>query len=146
QAVYKEIGRLASTSIPVLIYGEPGTGKQLVARAIHRHGERADNPFVAVDCGSLAEKQFDHELFRRGGVLDQANNGTVFLKSIHEVGLNTLHKLVELIRQKSSPGMRIIAATHPTEVEHRASYDLLHSLRGVDIYIPPLRNRREDIP
>ncbi|MHA3771790.1 sigma-54-dependent transcriptional regulator [Verrucomicrobiota bacterium sgz303538] len=172
QSVYKEIGRVAAKPLTVLIQGETGTGKELIARAIHQHSDRAGNPFVAVNCGAIPEALLESELFghergaftgaesRRIGRFEQAHGGSIFLDEIGELNLSTQVKLLRVLQERSiqrlggkediALDVRVIAATNRdlekaiTEKEFRD--DLYYRLNVAQIRVPPLRERREDIP
>jgi len=172
QTIYKEIGRVAATTVTVLIQGESGTGKELVARAIWQHSSRAMQPFVAVNCTSIPETLVESEMFghergaftgaegRRIGRFEQAHKGTIFLDEIGDMTLPTQAKLLRVLQEKSlqrvggreaiSIDVRIIAATHhDLKVairEKQFREDLFYRLNVVCITLPPLRNRPEDIP
>jgi DNA-binding NtrC family response regulator len=172
QQVYKDIGRLAATPVTVLIRGETGTGKELVARALHQHSDRKDQPFIAVNCaaipGTLLESElFGHERgaftgaeYRRIGRFEQANGGTIFLDEIGDMTTNTQAKLLRVLQEKHIQrvggkdlipvDMRVIAATHrdleQAIREHKFREDLYYRLNVAAIEIPALRDRREDIP
>ena len=172
QKVYKEIGRVAATNTSVLIRGESGTGKELVARAIWRHSNRAAKPFVAINCTAVPDTLIETEMFghergaftgadgRRIGRFEQADRGTIFLDEVGDMTPATQVKLLRVLQEKSiqrvggreviSIDVRVIAATH-TELEdaiREGSFreDLFYRLNVVSIKIPPLRERREDIP
>ena len=170
--VYKQIARAADSSVPVLIQGESGTGKELVARAIHSHGRRASKPFVAVNCGAIAETLLDSELFGhargaftgavvdRRGLFEQAGDGTIFLDEIAETSPALQVKLLRVLEESEvrpvgatrvvNVSARIIAATNvdlQREVaENRFRQDLFYRLSVIVIVVPPLRERRSDIP
>src|SRR5213596_1723471 len=134
QAVYKEIGRVAATAVTVLIRGETGTGKELVARAIYQHSDRAAQPFIAVNCAAIPETLLESELFghergaftgahiRRIGRFEQANHGTLFLDEIGDLTLSTQVKFLRVLQEKYIQrvggdekilvDVRILAATH----------------------------------
>jgi nitrogen regulation protein NR(I) len=172
QAVYKEIGRVASKPVNILIRGETGTGKELIARALYQHSERAAAPFVAVNCAAIPETLLESELFghergaftgaetRRIGRFEQADRGTLFLDEIGDMTPATQIKLVRVLQEKclqrlggkdTTPvDVRVIAATHrDLEAAIRQKQfreDLYYRLSVVEIMLPPLRSRREDIP
>jgi DNA-binding NtrC family response regulator len=170
--VYKQIARAADSTAPVLIIGENGAGKELVARAIHAYGKRAREPFVAVNCGAIADTLIESELFghQRGaftgavsdhkGVFEQAGNGTVLLD---EIGDTTPALQVRLLRVLEDAEVRpvggaravkvparVMAATNvPLEqavADGRFRQDLYYRLSVIVIRVPPLRERRADIP
>jgi len=172
QNLYKEIGRVAARPVTVLIRGETGTGKELIARAIYQHSDRAGKPFVAVSCAALPETLLESELFghergaftgaetRRIGRFEQAHEGTIFLDEIGELLPGTQTKLLRVLQEKSIQRLggkeeipldiRIIAATNRdleqaiNDKEFRE--DLYYRLSVVVIAVPSLRERRDDIP
>ena len=172
QAVYKQIGRVAATPVTVLIRGETGTGKELVAQAIHQHGDRAARPFVAVNCAAIPETLLESELFghergaftgaqsQRIGRFEQATGGTLFLDEIGDLHPNTQSKLLRVLQERHVQRLggdeivpvdvRVLAATHcdiETAIrEKEFREDLFYRLNGVTIQLPALRERREDIP
>jgi DNA-binding NtrC family response regulator len=172
QDVCKEIGRVAAKPVTVLIRGETGTGKELIARAIYQHSERANAPFIAINCAAIPENLLESELFghergaftgadqRRIGRFEQANKGTLFLDEIGDLPPNTQVKLLRVLQQQIfqrvggtetiSVDVRIIAATHRNLEamirEGKFREDLFHRLNVVCLELPPLRERREDIP
>lgn len=172
QSLYKEIGRVAAKPVTVLIRGETGTGKELIARAIYSHSDRADGPFIAVNCAAIPETLLESELFghergaftgavdRRLGRFEQAHNGTLFLDEIGEMGASTQAKLLRVLQEKSfqriggrdpiDVNVRIIAATHVQLEEAIANRtfreDLYYRINQITLSIPPLRDRPEDIP
>src|SRR5262245_50593803 len=163
---------VASTTATVLITGETGTGKELVARAIHDGSPRRHRPFVAVNCGAIpatliASELFGHErgaftgaLQRRIGRFEQAANGTIFLDEIAELPMETQTALLRVLQEHEfervggettvRSDVRIVAATNrdlEIEVaEGRFRADLFYRINVVPIAMPPLRDRREDIP
>jgi DNA-binding NtrC family response regulator len=172
QNLYKEIGRVAPTPATVLIQGETGTGKELVARAIYQHGDRADLPFIAINCAAIPETLLESELFghergaftgaqaRRIGRFEQAQGGTVFLDEIGDLAPGTQSKLLRVLQEKCIQRLgsnetipvnaRVLAATHRdlqtaiSEKEFRE--DLFYRLTVVVLRVPPLSDRTEDIP
>jgi nitrogen regulation protein NR(I) len=172
QAVYKAIGRVAATNATVLIRGESGTGKELVARAIYQHSDRADKPFLVINCVAIPESLLESELFgyekgaftgavhRRIGKLEQANGGTVFLDEIGDMPFGLQAKILRLLQERSLERLggrqtipvdvRIIAATNrnleTAMAEGRFREDLYYRLKVVTIWLPPLAQRRDDIP
>jgi DNA-binding NtrC family response regulator len=169
--VYSLIERAGPTDANVLILGENGTGKELVARELHRRSRRADQVLVSVDLGAVAESLFDSELFGhvkgaftdakgdRVGRLKAADGGTLFLDEIGNLPLHLQPKLLTALEQrqvvpvganKPMPiDIRVVAATNLAPAmladEHRFRQDLLFRLNTVEIELPPLRERREDI-
>ena len=172
QEIYKEIGRVAAKPVTVLIRGETGTGKELVARAIYQHSDRADKAFIAVNCAAIPETLLESELFghergaftgaeaRRIGRFEQAHGGTIFLDEIGDLSPNTQAKLLRVLQEKSIQRLggketipidaRVIAATHrdleAAMAEKQFRDDLFYRLSVVVITLPPLRERAEDIP
>jgi DNA-binding NtrC family response regulator len=172
QQIYKLVRKAAPADSTVLIYGESGTGKELIARAIHHHSLRKDKPFVAVDCGSLAEHLIESELFghvkgsftgaiaTKYGRFELADGGTIFLDEIANVGPGVQAKLLRVVQEReivkvggSHPikiDVRIITATNrdlEKEIkEGRFREDLFYRLNVLPIDLPPLRERKDDIP
>jgi len=172
QAIYKEIGRVASKPVDVLIRGETGTGKELIARALYQHSGRANAPFVEINCAAIPETLLESELFghergaftgakvRRIGRFEQASGGTVFLDEIGDMTPSTHIKLLRLWQDSTVQRLgdketipvdvRVIAATHrdlETAVQQKQfREDLYYRLNVVVILLPPLRERKEDIP
>jgi DNA-binding NtrC family response regulator len=172
QHVLRLISRLKDTRTPVLISGESGTGKELVARALHYRGSLASRPFVAVDCGSLVPTLIESELFgyekgaftgalrSKQGLLQSADTGTIFLDEIGELPLEMQAKMLRFLQekevrpvgsnQKVKVDVRIMAATNrDLEIEYKKGTfrkDLYFRLNVVTIHLPPLRERRSDIP
>ena len=170
--VYKTAARVAATDATVLIEGESGTGKELVARAIHAASPRAARPFVAVDCGAIAEGVLESELFghargaftgaqaMRRGLFEEANQGTLFLDEIGDVGQNLQARLLRALQEGTirrvgtnetiAVDVRVVAASNrdlaQAVKDGRFREDLFYRLNVVTIVIPPLRERREDIP
>ena len=172
QGVYKEVGRVAATAVTVLIRGETGTGKELVARAIYQHSGRAAQPFIAVNCAAIPEALLESELFghergaftgahvRRVGRFEQSNHGTLFLDEIGDLSLSTQVKLLRVLQEKYIQrvggneripvDVRVLAATHrdleAALKENEFREDLFYRLSGVTINLPPLSQRTGDIP
>jgi DNA-binding NtrC family response regulator len=170
--VFSLIEKAAPTDANVLILGENGTGKELVARELHRRSNRADEVLVSVDLGAVAENLFEAELFGhtkgaftdarsdRLGRIPAAHNGTLFLDEIGNLPLHLQPKMLTALERRevipvgaNKPvpiDVRVIAATnlspHQLHDEHRFRQDLLFRLNTVEIELPPLRERREDIP
>jgi len=172
QDVYRSIGRLAGSSMTVLITGESGTGKELVARALHDHSPRAKKSFVALNTSAIASELLESELFghekgsftgadsRRIGRFEQADGGTLFLDEIGDMSPALQTRLLRVLAesefyrvggQKSiKVDVRVIAATNQDLAravkESRFREDLFHRLNVIRINTPPLRQRSEDIP
>ncbi len=170
--VMETVEKVAPSSSTVLITGETGTGKELLARAIHHRSARTDGPFTAVDCSTISEKLIESELFGhvkgaftgaeedREGKFEAADGGTLFLDEIANLDLKTQKKLLRFIEERSftrvgdvkliEVDVRIIAATNRdlTELIDEGAFreDLYYRLNVVPIDLPPLRERREDIP
>jgi len=170
--VYKAIGRVAAQNVPVLITGETGTGKELVARAIYQHGPRAKAPFLALNCAAIPEQLLESELFghekgaftgadrRRIGKFEQCDGGTLFLDEIGDMPLALQAKMLRLLQEQSfervggnetvRTDVRLIAATHRDLIawsaEEKFRPDLYHRLSVFTIALPPLRERGEDLP
>ncbi|HWP42646.1 MAG TPA: sigma-54 dependent transcriptional regulator, partial [Blastocatellia bacterium] len=170
--VYSLIEKVAQTDANVLITGESGTGKEMVAREIHSRSRASAGPFVALNCAAMPEELIESELFghekgaftgaaaKRVGKFEAANNGTLFLDEIGDMSLATQAKVLRVLEDKSfqrlgsnetvSTDARIISATNKDlekEVEaQRFRGDLFYRLCVVAIHLPPLRDRRSDIP
>jgi DNA-binding NtrC family response regulator len=166
------VGRVAPTSLPVLITGESGTGKEIVANAIHRRSKRSDGPFVTVNCGAIPMELIESELFGhtkgsftgaatdRMGLWEEAAGGTLFLDEITETPPQFQVKLLRALQESEIRRVganktihvdsRVICATNrdiEQEVaEGRFRQDLMYRLNAVTIKLPPLRDRVEDIP
>ena len=172
QKIFKTIDRVARTDANVLLLGENGTGKELVARAIHRNSSRKSESFVGVDLGSITETLFESELFGhkrgsftdakedRAGRFELANNGSLFLDEIGNLSMPLQAKLLTVLQNrkvsrvganKETPiDIRLICATnmplYDMVKENRFRQDLLYRINTIEIEIPPLRDRLEDIP
>jgi nitrogen regulation protein NR(I) len=172
QDIYKQIGRIAGKPVTVLIRGETGTGKELIARALYQHSERSGGAFVAVNCAAIPETLLESELFghergaftgadmRRIGRFEQADKGTIFLDEIGDMTLNTQSKLLRVLQERKiqrlggkediAIDVRVIAATHrdleEAIKEKNFREDLFYRLSMVVIPLPALRQRAEDIP
>jgi nitrogen regulation protein NR(I) len=172
QQVFKLIGQVAASDATALVTGESGTGKELVARAIYHHSERSTQPFLAVNCAAIPENLLESELFghergaftgatlQRIGKFEQCNKGTIFLDEIGDMTPPTQTKILRVLQngtfervggnQPIQVDVRVIAATNkPLEAAVAARQfreDLFYRLNVVRIHIPPLRDRRDDIP
>lgn len=172
QEVFRSIGRLAGSSMTVLITGESGTGKELIARALHEHSPRADKPFVALNTSAIAADLLESELFghekgsftgadaRRIGRFEQADGGTLFLDEIGDMSPALQTRLLRILAESEfyrvggqtsiKVDVRVIAATNQDLAravkESRFREDLYHRLNVIRINSPPLRQRRADIP
>ena len=172
QEVFRSIGRLAGSSMTVLITGESGTGKELVARALHEHSPRATKTFVALNTSAIASELLESELFghekgaftgadsRRIGRFEQADGGTLFLDEIGDMSPALQTRLLRVLAESEfyrvggqtpvKVDVRVIAATNQDLAravkEARFREDLFHRLNVIRINTPPLRQRREDIP
>lgn len=172
QEVFRAIGRLSRSNITVLINGASGTGKELVARALHRHGPRATKPFIALNTAAIPKDLLESELFGhekgaftgaqglRRGRFEQADGGTLFLDEIGDMPAELQTRLLRVLSDGEffrvggytsiKVNVRIIAATHQ-DLEQRVKQnrfreDLFHRLNVIRIHIPELHERREDIP
>lgn len=169
--VFKNVGRVASTDLPVLLLGESGTGKEVIARRIHANSERASRSFVAVNCGALTETLLESELFghRRGsftgassdraGLFEEANGGTLLLDEITETSPAFQVKLLRVLQEgevrrvgansNTRINVRVISASNrdPEELAAAGFFraDLLYRLNALTIRIPPLRERGGDL-
>ncbi len=171
QEVFRSIGRLAGSSMTVLITGESGTGKELVARALHEHSPRAHKPFIALNTSAIASELLESELFghekgaftgaesRRIGRFEQADGGTLFLDEIGDMSPALQTRLLRVLAESEfyrvggqtsiKVDVRVIAATNQDLAravkEARFREDLFHRLNVIRVNTPPLRERREDI-
>src|SRR5512145_749318 len=172
QDVFRAIGRLSESQVTVLITGESGSGKELVARALHKHSPRADGPFVAINTAAIPKDLLESELFghergaftgaqtQRRGRFEQSDGGTLFLDEIGDMPFDLQTRLLRVLsdgqfyrvggHQPLKSNVRVIAATHQ-DLEARVRQgtfreDLFHRLNVIRLRLPPLRERREDIP
>ncbi len=172
QEVYKAIGRVAGSDVNVLLLGESGAGKELVARAIYHHSRRSQKPFLAINCAAIPETLLESELFghergaftgadrRRIGKFEQASGGTIFLDEIGDMSGATQAKVLRLLQDQRfervgsneaiQTDTRVIAATNQDLEELAAAgrfrRDLYYRLKVYTISIPPLRERLDDVP
>ncbi|QOC22278.1 nitrogen regulation protein NR(I) [Wenzhouxiangella sp. AB-CW3] len=172
QQVIRLIGRLSASEVPVLITGETGTGKELVARALHNHSPCSSGPFIAINTAAIPADLLESELFgyergaftgaeqRRAGHFERASGGTLFLDEIGDMPLTLQSRLLRVLAEGEyyrlggrglvQANVRVIAATHHElgarveSGEFRA--DLYHRLKVISLKVPPLKERREDIP
>ncbi len=171
QEVFRKIEKVAGTDISVLITGETGTGKELIAREIHNRSQRRDKPFITINCGAIPENLLESELFghvkgaftgavsNKQGKFHVADSGTLFLDEIGEMPLSLQVKILRAIQEKvvvrvgdtrpESVDIRIVAATNrelESEIQHgRFREDLYYRLNVVNLHLPPLRDRGEDV-
>jgi two-component system, NtrC family, nitrogen regulation response regulator GlnG len=172
QDVFRAIGRLSQSNVTVLVTGESGSGKELVARALHKHSPRRDGPFVAINTAAIPKDLLESELFghergaftgaqaTRRGRFEQADSGTLFLDEIGDMPFDLQTRLLRVLsdgqfyrvggHQPQKANVRVIAATHQN-LEQRVKdgafrEDLYHRLNVIRLRLPPLRERREDIP
>jgi nitrogen regulation protein NR(I) len=172
QEIYKIVGQIAPSDVTVLLRGESGTGKELFARAIYQHSARSNLPFLPVNCAAIPDTLLESELFghekgaftgatsRRIGKLEQGQGGTIFLDEIGDMSLSTQAKLLRVLQEKRferlggmetiKVDIRLIVATNKDLEEAIANgkfrEDLYYRLNVVSIMIPPLKERKEDIP
>jgi transcriptional regulator with GAF, ATPase, and Fis domain len=171
QEVYRKVQKIATTDISVLITGETGTGKELIAREIHRRSNRAKGPFITINCGAIPENLLESELFghvkgaftgavaNKPGKFHAADGGTIFLDEIGEMPLNLQVKILRALQEKivvrvgetrpEPVDIRVLAATNrnlETEIKNgRFREDLYYRLNVVNIHLPPLRERGDDV-
>ena len=171
-AMYKAIARVASLNVPVVILGESGSGKELVAQSVHDLGNRVSGPFIAINCGAIPDTLLENELFGstrgaftdsrqdRRGALSRADGGTLFLDEIGDISPAFQVKLLRFLQdgivtplgaEKSHRvDVRLIAATHRDikrlVADGRFREDLYYRLAGYEIAVPPLRERASDLP
>ncbi|WP_207884949.1 sigma-54 dependent transcriptional regulator [Pseudomonas sp. 30_B] len=172
ETLRRQILALAGTPVNVLIRGDTGSGKELVARCLHGFGPRAGKPFVALNCAAIPEQLFESELFghesgaftgaqgKRVGKLEHSNGGSLFLDEIESMPLAQQVKLLRVLQEQQlerlgsnqsiKVDLRVIAATKPDLLEEaragRFREDLVYRLNVAELRLPPLRERREDIP
>lgn len=170
--VFDKIEKVGTTDVTVLIQGESGSGKELVAREIHRRSKRRNEPLIIMNCAAVPETLIESELFghekgaftgaaeRRSGKFELANKGTIFLDEIGDMSISTQSKLLRVLQEQKferlggietlTVDVRIISATHrdlEEEIEeNRFREDLYYRIKVVSIKLPPLRHRKEDIP
>jgi DNA-binding NtrC family response regulator len=170
--VLRLAGKIAPTSVPVLITGESGTGKELISYYLHRHSHRASGPYIRVNCASLSESLLESELFghergaftgaysRRKGRFERAHGGTLLLDEISETGPRLQAELLRVLEQQDFErlggsemirvNVRVICTSNrdlAVDVEQgRFRRDLYYRIRGFHLHVPPLRERKEDIP
>ncbi len=172
QDVFRAIGRLSQSNVTVLITGESGSGKELVARALHKHSPRTDGPFVAINTAAIPKDLLESELFghergaftgaqtMRRGRFEQADGGTLFLDEIGDMPFDLQTRLLRVLsdghfyrvggHNAVKANVRVIAATHQ-DLEQRVKLggfreDLFHRLNVIRLRLPALRERREDVP
>ncbi len=172
KGVFDKIEKVGTTDVTVLIQGESGSGKELVAREIHKRSKRRNEPLIIVNCAAVPETLIESELFghekgaftgateRRLGKFELAHNGTIFLDEIGDMSLSTQSKLLRVLQEQKferlggaetlAVDVRIMSATHrdlEEEIEEgRFREDLYYRIKVVNIKLPPLRHRKEDIP
>ncbi len=170
--LYDEIRKIAPVATTVLIQGESGTGKELVARALHENGPRRDRPFLVFNCSAIPDTLFESQMFghqrgaftgavtRQSGFVEEAEGGTLFLDEISELSQGAQAKILRLMEQRTyqplghaqekHADVRLLAATNralePFIDEGRFREDLYYRLNACRIEVPPLRERRDDIP
>jgi DNA-binding NtrC family response regulator len=172
QDVYKEIGRVAAKPVTVLIRGETGTGKELIARAIYQHSDRSQQPFIVVNCVAIPETLLESELFghekgaftgateRRVGRFEAADGGTLFLDEVSEIDPSVQVKILRVLEQRQfervggtktlTVDVRLVAASNrnlaQAAQDGKFREDLFYRLNVITVIMPPLRERKEDIP
>jgi len=170
--LYRTLAKVARTDSSVILYGESGVGKEVVARAIHAASDRRTHAFIRVHCGALAEGVLESELFghekgaftgalkRKRGRFELAHDGSIFLDEIGDISASTQIKLLRVLQEREfervggeetlTVNVRVIAATHrdleKLVQQGRFREDLYYRLHIIPIFLPPLRDRREDIP
>lgn len=172
QDVYKKIGQISGSSIPVLLIGESGTGKELVARAVYHNSNRNNKPFLAINCAAIPDTLLEAELFgyekgaftgaveRRIGKFEQCNGGTIFLDEIGDMPMQTQAKILRVLQEHElervggteiiKVDVRIISATNKDLkkqiIDGKFREDLFYRLNVIQIDLPALRERVQDIP
>ncbi len=172
RSIYQKVEKVAPTDVSVLITGETGTGKELVAQELHNRSSRYDGPFVTINCGAIPENLLESELFghvegaftgastTKEGKFQYADGGTIFLDEIGEMPMNLQVKLLRVLQEESfqrvggeetiEVDVRIVASTNKNleeEVEEgRFREDLFYRLQVIPVHLPPLRERKSDIP
>jgi transcriptional regulator with PAS, ATPase and Fis domain len=170
--IFEKVKKVAVSPLPVLVYGESGVGKELIARAVHHESERAGRPFIPINCGAIPETMLESELFgfekgaftgahaKKLGLLEIANEGTLFLDEICELTLPLQGKLLRVIEtglffriggiKEIQVDVKFVAATNKdikSEAEKgQFRSDLYYRISALALSIPPLRERKEDIP
>ncbi len=171
QKLYQQIGKFAPTNTTILIHGETGTGKELVAQALHSHSQRADKPLISVNCAAIPETLIESELFgyekgaftgaasNRMGLIEAANGGTLFLDEIGELPIEAQARLLRFLQegeiraigsvQTRKVDVRLLAATHrdlkALARDGRFREDLYYRINVMQLNLPPLRDRGKDI-
>jgi len=172
RAVFRSLDRIVESDLPVLIHGESGTGKELIARAIHKNGERKDRPFVSENCAALPDTLLESELFghvrgaftgaykSKRGLLEQADGGTLFLDEIGDMSPEMQKKLLRVLQEGEfrvlgsdrsvEVDVRLLAASHQSlqemVKEGKFREDLYYRIAVLSVDLPALRDRRDDIP
>jgi DNA-binding NtrC family response regulator len=170
--VLETVRKVAASDLPVLVYGESGTGKELIARAIHDASDRGEGPFIPINCGAIPENMLESELFghekgaftgahaKKMGLLEIANTGTLFLDEVGELPQQLQVKFLRAIEtgkffrvggvKETTVDVKFISASNKdikAEVENgRFRADLYYRISALSLFIPPLRDRKEDIP
>ena len=168
QSVQRQLARAGNSTLPVLIMGETGTGKEIAARLLHEHSTRREGPYVVVNCAAIPHNLFESEFFghekgsftgatqQRIGRLEEAHGGTLFLDEVGDLSLENQARILRAIETGAfhrvggekviRVDVRVVSATNKRLEEPAFRVDLLHRLNGVTIAMPPLRERPEDVP